>query len=275
MPPRRDDQNSRGGRPRTAPPRDRRREERRDDRGGEERRSNRGSQRGSNASVVSGGSGSYTERSSRGGERRRPKSQDGSGYRGDRGRGGTGDGTQVPIHQEPKDMNQFAMNSPSHTGGRLPNGRLLSGVQPEGMVFHPRSGFSRTQFGGVWEDHKTEDRPWPPQSCTKSGFSDFAPDEPMDASTYQSHFGITFDGTDTMGHVKPNTTGIMTAVRTVNGYGRSVNGGFFVREKLGDLSRYKHTDAWRAMPAWARGMPEPTRPGPGYTRNDQGGFFRT
>jgi len=143
------------------------------------------------------------------------------------------------------------------------------------MVFHPRSGYSRTQFGGLWEDHKNEDRPWPPQSATKSGFSDFGYDEPTENSTYQQHFGITFDGADTMGHTKPNKAGTSTLRRGVNGYGRNPTGGYFMREAFGDLKRYSHADTWRAMPAWARGIPEPTRPGPGYTRTDQGGYFRT
>lgn len=271
---RRDDRESRGDRPRTAPPRNRRQEE---------RRSDRGSQRGSEASYVSGGSrGSYTERRppnepSRNQERRRPKSQDGGSSR-----GGYSDGRRNivsiaanPIHENARDLNQFAMNSSPHQGGRLPNGRLLAGVVPDGMLYHPRSGYSRTQFGGLWEDHKTEDRAWPPQSNTKSGFSDFDANEPTECSTYQHHFGLTFDGADTMGQYKPNATGTSTALRGVNGYGRSKNGGYFMREKLGELKRYKHEDSWRAMPSWARGMPEPTRPGPGYTRTDQGGYFRT
>lgn len=78
-----------------------------------------------------------------------------------------------------------------------------------------------------------------------------------------------------MGHVKPNMKGTATALRGVNGYGRNVNGGYFMREQLGELKRYKHAESWRAMPEWARGIPEPTRPGPGYTRNDQGSYFRT
>jgi hypothetical protein len=167
------------------------------------------------------------------------------------------------------------MNSPEFQGGRLPNGRLLSGTAPDTMVFHPRSGASRTQFGGIWDEHKSEDRPLPPRSGTKSGYSDFGHMEPTDSSTYQYHFGLTFDGNDTMGHVKPNIVGTSTALRGVNGYGRNANGGFFMREQLGDLKRYSHTEAWRAMPSWARGEPEPTRPGPGFTRTDQGGYFRT
>jgi len=167
------------------------------------------------------------------------------------------------------------MNSPEFQGGRLPNGRLLAGTSPDQMVFHPRAGHSRTQFGGIWEDHKNEDRPWPPQSATKSGFSDFGHDEPTDSSTYQYHFGLSFDGDDTMGHVKPNMVGTATSLRGVNGYGRNVNGGYFMREQFGELKRYKHADSWRAMPAWARGIPEPTRPGPGYTRTDMGSYFRT
>lgn len=157
----------------------------------------------------------------------------------------------------------------------MPSGRLLSGVSPEGMVFHPRAGASRTQFGGHWEDHKTEDRPLVPQSCTKSGFSDFGFDEPTEYSTYQNHFGVLFDGNDTMGHSKPNMAGVATASRGVNGYERNPSGGFVMRESMGALKKYSHADTWRAMPAWARGIPEPTRPGPGYTRTDQGGYFRT
>lgn len=78
-----------------------------------------------------------------------------------------------------------------------------------------------------------------------------------------------------MGHVKPNMLGTATTPRSVNGFGRTCNGGFFMREQLGELKRYKHEDAWRAMPAWGRSIPEPTRPGPGYTRTDMGGYFRT
>jgi len=78
-----------------------------------------------------------------------------------------------------------------------------------------------------------------------------------------------------MGHVKPNMIGTATTPRSVNGYGRTCNGGYFMREQLGELKRYKHEDAWRAMPAWGRSMPEPTRPGPGFTRTDMGGYFRT
>jgi hypothetical protein len=179
--------------------------------------------------------------------------------------------------QVPRDPNQFAMNSPPYQGGRNANGRLLSGVSPEGMVAHPRAGYSRTQFGGVWEEHRNDrvEELAFPRTTTRSGFSDFAADDPMECSTYQLHFGQTFDGGDTMGHVKPNSSGVATSLRSVNGYGRSVNGGFFMREQLGDIKRYQHSEPWRSMPAWARGIPEPTRPGPGYTRNEQGGYFRT
>lgn len=256
----------RGGRPRTAPPR-------------------RGSDRGSNASEVSGSRtsrGSRTERrprtpesySSRGSDLRRSKSQDARSGRGVE-RGGTGDGRYNPVHRAPKDINQHALNSAPHMGGRLPNGRLLSGLQPDGMTYTPRAGYSRTQFGGMWEDHKTEDRPTIPQSDTRCGLSDFGHDEPHECSTYAYHFGLTFDGKDTMGHMKPNFVGTSTALRGVNGYGRSCNGGFFMREQLGEMKKYNHTEAYRAMPAWARGIPEPTRPGCGFTRTDQGGFFRT
>lgn len=145
------------------------------------------------------------------------------------------------------------------------------------MVYHPRCGYTRTQFGGVWEDHKGAERPWEngPRSNTKSGFSDFGHDEPTDSSTYQYHFGSFFDGGDTMGHTKCNNTGTATAVRGVNGFGRNVNGGFTMREAFGDIKKYKHAESWRAMPEWARGIPEPTRPGPGYTRTDMGSYFRT
>jgi len=165
------------------------------------------------------------------------------------------------------------MNSPAHAGGRLPNGRLLSGAAPEGMTHHPRAGCSRTQFGGIWEDHKTEERPV--QSNTRTGFSEFGDAEPTENSTYAHHFGFWFDGGDTMNHQKPNMVGTSTGVRAVNGYGRNANGGFFMREKLGEIKRYKHADSWRGMPQWARKQPEPTRPGPGYTRTDMGGYFRT
>lgn len=105
--------------------------------------------------------------------------------------------------------------------------------------------------------------------------SDFGYSEPTEMSTYEYHYGLTFDGQDTMGHVKPNVAGTATTLRGVNGFGRNVNGGYFSREQLGGLKRYTHADAFRAMPAWARGIPEPTRPGPGYTRTDQGGYFMT
>lgn len=248
-------------------------------------------------SVVSGGSnggGSYTSRDPRspktpgsqgsdGRQRNRPKSADGS-YRGSyggasyRGDGGSpNDGMQNPIHNIPRDRNQYAMNSPQHMGGRLPNGRLLSGSAPEGMLHHPRCGTSRTQFGGIWEDHKTPavtgDRP--AQSNTRTGFSEFGDNEDTEKSTHQHHFGTFFDGSDTMSHVKPNKRGMATVMRGVNGYGRNATGGFCTREQMGELPRYKHADSWRGMPAWARKIPEPTRPGPGYTRTDQGGYFRT
>jgi len=165
------------------------------------------------------------------------------------------------------------MNSPPTGGNRLPNGRLLSGAAPEGMINHPRCGQSRTQFGGIWEDHKTYDRP--AQSGTRTGFSEFGDDEPTEHSTYGNHFGTFFDGGDTMSHLKPNHRGIATVARGVNGYGRSVTGGFCSREQMGEMPKYKHSESWRGMPAWARKIPEPTRPGPGYTRTDQGGYFRT
>lgn len=172
-------------------------------------------------------------------------------------------------------MNQYSLNSPAHGGGRLPSGRLLSGYNNGEMVHSPRAGYSRTQHGGMWEDHKAEHRPWPPQSATRTGLSDFDVNEALETTTYTMHYGHTFDGYDTMGTCKPNVTGVSTASRSVNGYGRNPNGGYFLREQMGEPKNYNHGEAYRAMPAWARGKPEPTRPGPGYTRTDLGGFFRT
>lgn len=114
-----------------------------------------------------------------------------------------------------------------------------------------------------------------PQSDTRCGLSDFGHAEPHEIGTYQYHFGLSFDGKDTMGHMKPNMVGHATASRAVNGFGRSANGGFYQREALGEMRKYNHAEAYRAMPAWARGIPEPTRPGCGFTRTDMGGYFRT
>jgi len=270
--PRRDDraQRSGGGYEQRRPPEARSGGERRPPSGGGGGRSPRSPQ----GSAVSG---SYTERKQRpptprdsNGQRYRPKSAEGGSNRGsDYG----GYPQKNPMHEVTRDPNQFAMNSPQHTGGRLPNGRLLSGWATEGMVHHPRCGQSRTQFGGMWEDHKIGDRPV--QSNTRTGFSDFGADEQPEASTYGHHFGTFFDGADTMSHLKPNKCGFATVARGVNGFGRNATGGFCTREQMGDLPRYNHADTWRGMPAWARKIPEPTRPGPGYTRTDQGGYFRT
>jgi len=272
-----------GGRSGSSPPDGRR--------GGERRGSDTRSQR-SGASGGSGSRGSASNperrsprtpqsRDSTGQPRNRPKSADGS-FRGSYYSSQRGDGLSPtsptggnPLHQVQRDVNQYAMNSPPTTGGRLPNGRLLSGTAPDGMLHHPRCGTSRTQFGGIWEDHKCTERPVQVPSGTRTGFSEFGDAEQTDTSTYQNHFGTFFDGDDTMSHVKPNIVGTATATRGVNGYGRNANGGFTMREKLGDMRRYKHADSWRGMPAWARKIPEPTRPGPGYTRTDQGGYFRT
>jgi len=192
----------------------------------------------------------------------------------DPGRAGTGNLKTNPLHMIPRDKNQYSINGGPPNGGRLPSGRLLSGVKPDSMVYHPRMGSSRTQFGGIWEDHKTEDVI--PKSITKSGYSDFNYDDPHESTTYANHFGAYGgSGEDTMGDVKPNVIGTATMTRGVNGFGRNRTGGFYMREQLGELKRYKHVDAWRSMPSWARCIPEPTRPGPGFTRNDQGGYFRT
>jgi len=241
------------------------------------------SPRSSQGSVVSGGS--YTQRpqtsrrapeslDSTGRPRQRPRSADGS-YCSRASSYGSYGGERSPGRMQ-QNRQQYGMNSPSTTGGRLPNGRLLSGQAPDTMVHHPRCGQSRTQNGGIWEEHKTFDRFAPEQSNTRCGFSEFGDNEPTENSTYQQHFvGGSFAGGDSMGPSKPNTRGISTATRGVNGYGRSATGGFTSREQMGGLPSYKHADAWRGMPAWARKIPEPTRPGPGYTRTDQGGYFRT
>lgn len=186
-----------------------------------------------------------------------------------------GRGQYDPMHRNSRDINQYSLNSPAHGGGRLPSGKLLSGFSRNDMVHSPRAGHSRTQFGGFWEDHKTEHRPWPPQSATKTGLSDFDANEALETTTYSQHFGTTFDGYDTMGSSKPNVTGVSTAIRSVNGFGRNPNGGFYLREQMGEPKSYNHGESFRAMPSFARGKPEPTRPGPGFTRNDLGGYFRT
>lgn len=236
-------------------------------------------------SVISGGSrGSYTQRpqtyrrapeslDSTGRPRQRPRSADGSYCSRASSYASYGERSSGRMQQDPRQ--QYGMNSPATTGGRLPNGRLLSGEAPDSMVHHPRCGQSRTQFGGIWEEHKTYDRFAPEQSNTRSGFSEFGDNEPTENSTYQQHFSTFFTGGDSMGHLKPNLRGVSTAARGVNGYGRNTHGGFTAREQMGELPSYKHADAWRGMPAWARKIPEPTRPGPGYTRTDQGGYFRT
>jgi hypothetical protein len=283
--PRRDDraQRSGGGYEQRRPPEARS--------GGERRPPSGGGGRSPQSPQASAVPGSYTERKQRpptprdsNGQRYRPKSADGGSNRGSVSYRGSqasyvsgssygGYPQKNPMHEVTRDPNQFAMNSPAHTGGRLPNGRLLSGWATEGMVHHPRCGQSRTQFGGMWEDHKIGDRPV--QSNTRTGFSDFGDVEPPDTSTYAHHFGTFFDGADTMSHLKPNKCGFATVARGVNGFGRNATGGFCTREQMGDLPRYNHADTWRGMPAWARKIPEPTRPGPGYTRTDQGGYFRT
>jgi len=212
-------------------------------------------------------------------ERRRAKSADGGsrGSRSDRGYGGQprqSPGSGASFQPSARDVNPLSINAPPHNGGRLPNGRLLSGRTPGGAVHGPRCGQSRTQFGGIWEDHKSPNRDGAPVKNTSSGLSEFGGDEPTQPSTYQAHFKIDYDPSEGQ-FQKPNEIGIATIVRGVNGYGRSRHGGYFLREQLGEMKRYSHVDAFRAMPDWARGQPEPTRPGPGYTRTDQGGFFRT
>jgi hypothetical protein len=143
------------------------------------------------------------------------------------------------------------------------------------MLHTPRAGHSRTANGGIWEDHKTASKPWPPPSGTRTGYSDFGEVDPHETTTYANHFGATFDGYDTQGFQKPNVSGVSREIRAVNGYGRSAHGGFFMREQLGDVKKYNHAESFRAMPSHARGIAEPTRPGPGYTRNHHGGYHRT
>jgi len=241
----------------------------------------RGNARGSQASVASseGGRNSRTSQGSR--QYRDSRGSDNGQYdrtaisRSGYDKGSAGRGQSDPMHKTPKDLNQFSLNSPAHNGGRLPTGRLLSGQSTLNMVQSPRTGYSRTQFGGLWEDHKNENRPWPPQSATRTGLSEFDASEALEHTTYSNHYGHTFDGTDTMGSSKPNVTGVSTRTRCENGYGRNPNGGYYLREQMGEPTQYNHGESYRAMPSWARGLPEPTRPGPGFTRTDLGGYFRT
>jgi len=150
---------------------------------------------------------------------------------------------------------------------------LLSGQAFDTMVYTPRAGYSRTVFGGIWEDHKPQEGMWP-RALNHCGFSDFDPDEPTDTSTYKYHFSLFYDGEDTAGYAKPNRVGTATATRGINGYERNDLGGFFQRHAYGDPKQTDMTEAFRAIPPWSRKLAEPTRPGPGYTRTDMGGFFQ-
>lgn len=176
--------------------------------------------------------------------------------------------------QSPAGSQTFEAMKAIPAAGQTPRTPLLSGQTFDGKAYTPRSGYSRTAFGGIWEDHKPPDGPWP-RALNHCGFSDFDPDEPTDVSTYKYHFSLFYDGEDTAGHMKPNRMGTATAMRAINGYERNELGGYFQRHAFGEPKEADLSDGFRAIPSWGRKIAEPTRPGPGYTRTDMGGYFRT
>jgi hypothetical protein len=62
--------------------------------------------------------------------------------------------------------------------------------------------------------------------------------------------------------------------RPENGFGRTVNGGFTLREVPPPLKNPDYTQAYRGTHPDTKYFAEPNQAGPGFRRTENGGFFR-
>jgi len=79
---------------------------------------------------------------------------------------------------------------------------------------------------------------------------------------------------DIVGTQRPYMLGFTFKSRPENGYGRTVYGGFSLREALPSLKHPEYDSAFRGVHADVRQFAEPNQPGPGYRRTANGSFWR-
>lgn len=79
---------------------------------------------------------------------------------------------------------------------------------------------------------------------------------------------------DIVGTQRPYMLGFTFKSRPENGYGRTVYGGFSLREALPNLKHPEYDSAFRGVHADVRQFAEPNQPGPGYRRTCNGSFWR-
>merc|ERR1712232_584245 len=79
---------------------------------------------------------------------------------------------------------------------------------------------------------------------------------------------------DIVGTQRPYMLGFTFKSRPENGYGRTVYGGFSLREALPSLKHPDYNNAFRGVHSDVRQFAEPNQPGPGYRRTACGSFWR-
>lgn len=79
---------------------------------------------------------------------------------------------------------------------------------------------------------------------------------------------------DIVGTQRPYMLGFTFKSRPENGYGRTVYGGFSLREALPSLKHPEYANAFRGVHSDVRQFAEPNQPGPGYRRTACGGYWR-
>lgn len=79
---------------------------------------------------------------------------------------------------------------------------------------------------------------------------------------------------DIVGTQRPYMLGFTFKSRPENGYGRTVYGGFSLREALPSLKHPDYQYAYRGVHSDVRQFAEPNQPGPGFRRTACGGYWR-